>query len=330
MTSVPDDYLDDNCKQFIQHSLRSSTFQVDEHMQSLWGDQGRIIRLRSDSKHHPTAVLKQITFNQKAGHPRGWNTDSSFKRKVRSYEVECAWYTHYAQQCDSPCKVPTALGIHAQDNQRLILLEDLSVNYPLTCTQITLEQTRVCLGWLANFHARFMNHSALGLWEEGCYWHLATRQDEFRTMADGPIKESATVLDKRLRDTKNQCLLHGDAKLANFCFSANMGRVAAVDFQYVGRGCGMKDVVYLLGSCLPESECEQHEQSLLNEYFEKLNSALMRVMSPINREALETEWRDLYAIAWTDFYRFLLGWMPTHHKINAYTRALADQALADL
>ena len=40
-------------------------------------------------------------------------------------------------------------------------------------------------------------------------------------------------------------------------------------------------------------------------------------------------WRDLYAIAWTDFYRFLAGWMPDHPKTHAYTRQLASQALAE-
>ena len=299
-------------------------------MQSLWGDQGRIIRLRSNSRLHPTAVLKQITFNQNAAHPRGWDTDSSFERKVRSYEVECAWYSHYAQQCESHYKVPTLLGVHTHSNQRLILLEDLSINYPLTCTELTVDQTRVCLGWLARFHARFMNNTGVGLWEEGCYWHLATRQDEYRSMANGPVKDSAKAFDSRLRDAQHQCLVHGDAKLANFCFSANMDQVAAVDFQYVGRGCGMKDVVYLLGSCLPESVCAQYEQILLDDYFGQLNSAIAEKMSPTERESLETEWRALYSIAWTDFYRFLLGWMPTHKKITPYTRALADRALANI
>ncbi len=327
MNTPPDKQLNGISRQFIEESLGASTFHVEEHMQSLWSNQGRIIRLHSDSRLHPTAVLKQITYKQNTEHPRGWNTDNSFARKVRSYEVECAWYENYALSCEPDCKVPTALGIHVQTAQRLILLEDLSEQYPLTCTQLTVDQTRVCLRWLARFHARFMNNKGLGLWEEGCYWHLATRQDEYRNMAHGPIKAAASELDKRLRQARYQTLVHGDAKLANFCFSATMEKAAAVDFQYVGRGCGMRDVAYLLGSCLTEADCTHYEQSLLDGYFEQLNSALEQQMSQIEIAALESEWRALYSIAWTDFYRFLLGWMPSHGKINAYTRALATRAL---
>ena len=56
----------------------------------------------------------------------------------------------------------------------------------------------------------------------------------------------APELDRRLRAARFQTLVHGDAKPANFCFDARRGAVAAVDFQYVGGGCGMKDVAYLL------------------------------------------------------------------------------------
>ena len=51
--------------------------------------------------------------------------------------------------------------------------------------------------------------------------------------------------------------MHGDAKLANFLFTSDHSQVAGVDFQYVGGGCGMKDVAYLL-SCLDEDACDTH------------------------------------------------------------------------
>jgi hypothetical protein len=45
---------------------------------------------------------------------------------------------------------------------------------------------------------------------------------------------------------------------------------------------------------------------------------------------LQQEWRSLYPIAWADFYRFLLGWSPSHYKINPYMQKQTDIALASL
>ena len=51
-------------------------------------------------------------------------------------------------------------------------------------------------------------------------------------------------------------------------------QVAAVDFQYVGGGCGIKDVAYFIGSCLYEEDCERYEEGLLDWYFSQLKEAL--------------------------------------------------------
>ena len=123
--------------------------------------------------------------------------------------------------------------------------------------------------------------------------------------------------------------MHGDAKAANFCF-ANDGRVAAVDFQYVGGGCGMKDVAYFMSSCLTEDECEQRETELLDYYFQTLQAALLARGHSTDFQALETDWRALYPVAWTDFFRFLQGWSPGHWKIHRYSRRLAEEVLEQL
>ena len=92
----------------------------------------------------------------------------------------------------------------------------------------------------------------------------------------------------------------------------------------------MKDVVYFLGSCLTDTECSDNETELLDVYFKALKNALCAHLSESSIQELETEWRSLYSVAWTDFYRFLLGWMPTHHKINSYTLSLCERTLSDL
>ena len=92
----------------------------------------------------------------------------------------------------------------------------------------------------------------------------------------------------------------------------------------------MRDVAYFMGSCLSADECQLHVDELLSHYFKNLRGQLSNRLSPQDISSLEVEWRSLYAIAWTDFYRFLLGWMPSHNKIHAYTLALSNIALQQL
>ena len=101
-----------------------------------------------------------------------------------------------------------------------------------------------------------------------------TRPDELAAMEEGPLKRAAEIIDTRLSGARFQTFVHGDAKLANFCFRESAA-VAAVDFQYVGRGCGMKDLAYFLGSCLSEEECEKRERELLDLYFEKFSAVMV-------------------------------------------------------
>ncbi len=316
--------------EFVCRCLATIDIQRVELLQELWGGQGCIVRVHTSSVQHPTSILKYVRLDRNADHPRGWNTSASYERKAHSYEVERHWYEHYAKQCPNTCKVPTTLGVQSDDIECLILLEDLSLEFPVLPQELDVSEVWVCLDWLAHFHAHFLGDAGHGLWAQGCYWHLATRQDEYETMIDGPLKQAAYALDGKLRNARFQTVLHGDAKLANFCFNQDMTYAAGVDFQYVGKGCGMKDVTYFLGSCLSDTQCRHHEEALLNQYFSTLTQALSSRLDQQTIEALETEWRGLYATAWTDFHRFLLGWMPTHSKINSYTLSLCERSLSEL
>lgn len=188
-------------------------------------------------------------------------------------------------------------------------------------------EVRACLGWLAHFHALFLGVEPEGLWPVGTYWHLETRPDELEAMDDAELKAAAADIDRRLSGCLFKTIVHGDAKVENFCFSRRGHDVAAVDFQYVGGGCGMKDVVYLLGSCMDERECERRVPALLEHYFTELKLFLK---TDVDVDALEKEWRDMFAFAWTDFHRFLLGWMPGHRKINRYSKQLTKEVLLKL
>ncbi|MBA6156364.1 DUF1679 domain-containing protein [Tenacibaculum sp. S7007] len=301
-----------------------------EVIQLLWSGYGRISRFELENSSLKTVVVKFIDLNKATNHPRGWNTNFSHQRKVKSYQVETNWYQLWSEQCTEACKVPKLIGAFTEGNRQWIVLEDLNTNYPLRKTQITLDGVKVCLEWLANFHIQFLNIEPNGLWEVGTYWNLETRPDELQQMQASLLKEKAHEIDTKLNNCKYQTIVHGDAKLANFCFSEDGRKVAAVDFQYVGGGCGIKDVAYFLGSCLSNDELETYETELLDYYFSELHKAFDSNQFSLDFLELEKEWRKLYPIACTDFMRFLLGWMPTHRKINDYNQKIINSVLATL
>ena len=307
--------------------LSSKGYEISEVIQNLWSGYGQIVRLKNNEGH--SVIAKHICPPSQNNHPRGWNTNVSHQRKLKSYQVELEWYESFAELCSQDCKVPDLIGSETTGNQHLIILEDLNAaGYPVIRTSINLNEIRVVLKWLAYFHATFFKNNGNQLWDIGTYWQLSTRQDEFEAMKEGELKDNATVIHESLNKCAFQTLVHGDAKLANFCFSKNGDKVAAVDFQYVGKGCGMKDVIYFLGSCLSDYECEKYEVELLNYYFRELETALSKTEFAGEFSAIEKEWRSMYALAWADFHRFLLGWMPGHQKLTSYSRKQVSIALA--
>ena len=302
-------------------------------VQRLWSGYGRVLRYELEGTTRKSLIVKHISPPAAADHPRGWNTDRSHQRKLRSYQIESVWYQRFAARAGDGCRLPECLAIDTHGDEILFLLEDLDASgFPMRKTTVRPVELHACLGWLAHFHATYMGCPADGLWPCGTYWHLETRPDEMEQLAteDPALWEAAGALDAMLGHATHQTLVHGDAKLANFCFSPQGDDVAAVDFQYVGKGCGMKDVAYFIGSCFGEDECESHAPGLLDFYFKQLRTALIELGSDVDADALESEWRDLYPVAWTDFHRFLKGWSPGHWKIHSYSERLARQVLAQI
>lgn len=316
---------------FIKEVTQATSIHKTEEIQSLWSGYGAISRYQLNGCGIKSVVVKHVQFPDEVNHPRGWHSDLSHLRKVRSYQVESAWYQSFAALCDAHCRVPQCVAIEERENEFLIVLEDLHDSGFTECkTSVSIEEMEVCLRWLAHFHASFMGKTPDSLWKTGSYWHLATRPDELEALTDMPLKAAAEQIDQALQDCPYQTLIHGDAKLANFCFSDDAQQVAAVDFQYVGAGCGMKDVAYFIGSCLDEADCERNENHLLTIYFQALKQALRERQPMLEPQAVEDAWRPLFALAWTDFHRFLKGWSPGHWKIHSYSERLAKQVLNQL
>jgi hypothetical protein len=323
--------MNNHFQSLILQSTGATSLVKIEIIQRLWSDYGEIIRYGLEGSELQRVVVKHVRLPDQTKHPRGWNTDLSHQRKIKSYQVETTWYRQWSHMCSAMCRVPRCLALESQQDEMFILLEDLDHSgFPARLSQVSMGDVKTCLSWLAHFHALFMGQSPDNLWEEGTYWHLATRPDELQALQDSSLKHAATTIDRTLRESPFQTFVHGDAKLANFCFSDDGNNVAAVDFQYVGGGCGMKDVAYFIGSCLDERQCQQHEVALLDFYFDVLKKALTIHHENINPNDVEHHWRPLYHVAWTDFYRFIKGWSPGHWKINGYSEKIARKVILQL
>ncbi|TKF97842.1 aminoglycoside phosphotransferase family protein [Vibrio lentus] len=326
-------------------------------IQRLWGGYGELVRLVFDKDNSASmnnasvnsVIVKHVALPDKAEHPKGWNTKLSHQRKVHSYQVETAWYQSFTQQWDERCPVPVGLQCELQENEWLIVMQDLAgIGFPLTsqfdvlavsdelaCGYSLEEQKQrdACLKWLANFHAKHIHidqEKSASLWEIGTYWHLGTRPDEFDALVDLPLKNQAQHIDRLLRECPYPTLVHGDAKLANFCFGSESQNAAAVDFQYVGHGCAMKDVALFMSSAVRPQDCAELESHMLETYFRYLEEALTYYQPQLSFAEIEAAWRPMFYVAWADFQRFVKGWSPEHWKINPYTEQLTQTVIEQL
>jgi hypothetical protein len=248
------------------------------------------------------------------------------RRKLRSYRVEQAFYRRFAAHTDGACRVPKPLGLLEGQGALLTVLEDLETAGFSGRRRITASEISSALGWLAAFHASFLGQAPDDLWKVGTYWHLGTRPEELSRMRHEALRAAAPAIDAQLNRARFRTFVHGDAKLENMCFASG-DRVALVDFQYVGGGVGVKDVAYFLSSCLEPGECAARVPRCLDEYFAALEVALQSKLTGGDLSALEHEWRELFPLAWVDFYRFLLGWAPGHYDPDPFSDELVAQVL---
>ena len=300
-------------------------------VQSLWSGYGNIVRIGLKGTNYPSVIVKHVKPDN-GNHPRGWNTDLSHERKLKSYQVETNWYqSSISNGINKFARIPKCLGVKNHENDFLVVMEDLDHSgFQERKSFVNENELDSCIRWLAKFHAYFMGESSNGLWETGTYWHLETRPDELEQLDDLNLKKAASAIDAKLKNSTFQTLVHGDAKLANFCFNNDGTKVAAVDFQYVGGGCGMKDLAYFVGSCFRDKEAEDREIEVLDLYFEALADSMKSLNKDQNLEELIEDWRSLYRVAWADFHRFMKGWSPGHWKLSDYSERVTQEVINTL
>ena len=126
--------MDEQLQEHLCRIVGASRIVEAETIQPLWSGCGQVARVRwiggdrekaaeaqediagtidmpgAGAKKIPRAVIKHVKMPRRIDHPRGWNTDRSTQRKVRSYEVEARWYTGFSGRCPPSCRVPGCLG----------------------------------------------------------------------------------------------------------------------------------------------------------------------------------------------------------------------------
>jgi hypothetical protein len=299
-----------------------------ERLQSLWGGYGELWRAElTTAAGVSSAIVKDVQ------PPLLGNADRSHRRKLRSYAVEHAFYQRYVERCLATpgCRVARPIGLLAEPGRWLFVLEDLDASgFGARRARPAPADILATLRWLASFHARFLGTPPDQLWKVGSYWQLGGRPDELSAMRHDALREAAAHIDARLNGARFKTLVHGDAKLENVCFAPDGDAVAMVDFQYVGAGVGVKDVAYFLSGCLTADECRAAVPMYLDAYFRELGASVVSLGASIDARELEREWRELFPLAWVDFYRFLLGWAPGQLDRDPYSEQLTTQVLRDL
>lgn len=300
-------------------SLLSTQFtkiEVLEVLSTVWSGCGQIVRCKLDGQ---ICVVKLIDMPMHISHPRITQTEFAINRKRHSYLVEYNWYKIYSQNsCPMALSIPCVKVIKHQQQYAMVFKDFLSLGYRQAVTSEV--DSYVILKWLAHFHAYHLNNNAESLWGQGSYWHLATRPDELKNITDSQLAKLAPKLDRQLTQCHFQTLIHGDAKVANFAIDAKQAKAFAYDFQYIGKGVGIVDVMYFLGSVCDEATLIEQADRYLEYYFSILTLALETYQPSINPHEVVASWRGLWSYAWADFYRFLAGWSPEHFKINNYMK----------
>jgi hypothetical protein len=289
-------------------------------LQSLWGGYGDLWRGGLETERGiESVVIKDVR-------PPADDGSLAHRRKLRSYRVEQAFYARFAERLGDRSRTARPVALSSTKLAFLTVLEDLAVAGFSSQGSMTPEALSNALAWLAAFHASFLGLAPDELWKVGTYWHLGTRPDEHARMRPGVLKAGAAAIDQLLSSASFVTVVHGDAKPDNICVARD-GRVAFVDFQYAGGGVGVKDVAYLLNCCIAPKECAKLVPRYLDEYFATLRTALEPKLVPEETAAVEREWRELFPIAWVDFYRFLQGWAPGRYDPDPFGEALVRRLL---
>eukprot|EP00241_Pyramimonas_parkeae_P005453 CAMPEP_0114239462 /NCGR_PEP_ID=MMETSP0058-20121206/8480_1 /TAXON_ID=36894 /ORGANISM="Pyramimonas parkeae, CCMP726" /LENGTH=348 /DNA_ID=CAMNT_0001351659 /DNA_START=278 /DNA_END=1324 /DNA_ORIENTATION=- len=280
----------------------------ERRLQSLWAGYGSVASLTATLKSGGTQAL----IVKRVDPPREADSGSlGDARKLRSYQVEGSFYKHLAPGViQAGVCVAETLDLQKEDNRMMLLMTDLTRDFPCQVGSMNVEQAKAAAEWLAGFHAHFWERPrAEGVWEQGGYWYLDTRPDEFEAIGSewNRLKAAAKAINWRVKggdSNRFRTLIHGDFKAANILHSSDGKRCAAYDFQYVGEGYGVRDMVMLLHSSL-QRKTVPSEEEILKHYHQ----CLCRILGHEKAKGYDFDTMMMhYDICVADYVRFMAGW----------------------
>ncbi|KAG5175201.1 kinase-like domain-containing protein [Tribonema minus] len=329
-SSTTDDALADVIGASLGIAAADAKIVERERLTSLWSGYGHVERLTLAHKAPSGAPLAVIV---KRVRPPPGDSSVGHLRKLKSYEVESNFYTDDSlamafvrqqegeacsalrPQCVPTIPFPIHVERHGQSSFEFVL-SDSSFTFPRYTGDLDEADAKAVLRWMASFHACYWEKlGGIGgkVWEEGSYWHLKTRWDEYNSMGRRwkRLKLAAKAIDAVMCNcTKWRTLVHGDPKAENILFNSNSSSsaqdlVASLhDFQYVGGGWGSRDLSYLFCSSFDSDLLHDSGESLLRYYHQQLTAKLPGGDAALPWALLQNQ----FELSVADYCRHMAGW----------------------
>ena len=249
---------------------------------NLWAGMGSIVRLQCNKESTSRNSSKEtviIAKRIKCSNPRSFGD----KRKAASYRVEASFYgSKYCKEL-SDSRI-CCQGLHTTKDDRDDSITILMTSLPNNILHyMDGDIAKAAVRSVARLHAYFWGNAKsnaavkeVGLAEQGTYWYLDTRPDEYDSMSrsgiSGKLKKAAHGIDAALKEHEYQTICHGDLKACNMSMSTDPSYVTFVDFQYLGKACPAKDLAYLFvcGMDIDGDFEERQESEMLRLYLHEL------------------------------------------------------------
>ena len=304
---------------------------------SLWAGFGTIYEVTCTTNEEPL-IFKAIQLPNSC-------TSIGDLRKKQSYVCEANFYKNgIAQRLNQiGCVVPEPM-YSTQESPILIAMTKLN---GVSCGNLDFGHAVACMKWFANLHSEFWGKARAdeavrkyGIQQQGTYWYLDTRPDEFNSMPntgwEGRLKKAATDIDSYLKtDDCFPTVVHGDAKSANMLFvrkevMTEEGQkqqqkeqdiiVQMYDFQYCGKSSCCKDLAYFFTVASSRNE---NENALMEVYH---NALKLHLKEKWNEQCPSIEQLNaVLDICIADLGRWMSGWGWWGHDIQSRIVKVLDE-----